>query len=388
MSTTRPRGLGKGLGALIPTTPTDILSERTRNEAAPVSRETGSDGGSVSRETQSSSGGVATLTAPAAPALGSLPIERTPVAPAPIPSQGSGDPELQPVPGAYFAEIPQSEIRPNHAQPRTEFAEEEMAELVHSIKTVGLLQPIVVRRLPVPEDGVRYELIMGERRLRASKEAGLPAIPAIVRDTSDDKMLLDALLENLHRAQLNPLEEAAAYRQLLDDFGCTHEELADRIGRSRPHVSNSLRLLGLPPGIQRRVAAGVLTAGHARGLLSLTNVEDQELLANRIVREGLSVRTVEEIVAIGRWDASSLASEVSGIGSEEYLDLDDKPREAKRTIRQGSRLSPALEDAAKQLSDKFETRVKVDLGQRRGKIVVEFASIEDLNRIVKTILAE
>jgi len=260
-----------------------------------------------------------------------------------------------------------------------------MAELVQSIREVGLLQPIVVRRLPEPDGEHRFELIMGERRWRASQEAGLPAIPAIVRDTSDDRMLLDALLENLHRAELNPLEEAAAYDQLLKDFGCTHEELADRIGRSRPHVSNCLRLLKLPNGLQLKVAAGVLSAGHARALLSLTSVDDQEALSARIIREGLSVRTVEEIVAIGRWDASSLSSPMS-FAAEDYLDLEDKPR--RKSVRSGSRLSPALEDIASQLSEKFETRVKVDLGQRRGKIIVEFASMEDLNRIAKTILAE
>lgn len=388
----RRRGLGKGLGALIPTTPTDILSERTRTDAAaipapptdPVSRET------VSRET--ASGAVATMAPPpTAPALGALPIDQTPAStlatvPAPTVSpEADLPPGLAPVPGASFAEIPQAQIRPNAQQPRDVFDEEAMAELIQSIREVGLLQPIVVRRLPVPEGDHRFELIMGERRWRASQEAGLPAIPAIIRDTSDDRMLLDALLENLHRAELNPLEEAAAYDQLLQDFGCTHEELADRIGRSRPHVSNCLRLLKLPSGIQRRVAAGVLSAGHARALLSLTSVEDQEALALRIVQEGMSVRTVEEIVAIGRWDASSLSSPMS-FAAEDYLDLEDKPR--RKSVRSGSRLSPALEDIASQLSEKFETRVKVDLGQRRGKIIVEFASMEDLNRIAKTILAE
>jgi ParB family transcriptional regulator, chromosome partitioning protein len=384
----RRRGLGKGLGALIPTTPTDILSERTRTDAAAVQAPPTD---SVSRET--APGAVATMAPPpTVPALGALPIDQSPPAPplATVPAPASSPesdlpPGLAPVPGASFAESPQAQIRPNAHQPRDVFDEEAMAELIQSIREVGLLQPIVVRRLPVPEGEHRFELIMGERRWRASQEAGLSAIPAIVRDTSDDRMLLDALLENLHRAELNPLEEAAAYDQLLQDFGCTHEELADRIGRSRPHVSNCLRLLKLPSAIQRRVAAGVLSAGHARALLSLTSVEDQEALALRIVQEGMSVRTVEEIVAIGRWDASSLSSPMS-FSAEDYLDLEDKPR--KKSVRSGSRLSPALEDIASQLSEKFETRVKVDLGQRRGKIIVEFASMEDLNRIAKTILAE
>jgi ParB family chromosome partitioning protein len=354
------------------------LSERSRTEGA-SSTSAGSATDGVSP------GAVATLSPPHTPALGRLPIDREPDAVS-VPAQPSSEEDLQPVPGAYFLEIPQHEIRPNPHQPRDVFDEEAMAELVHSIREVGLLQPIVVRRLPVPEGEHRFELIMGERRWRASQEAGLAAIPAIVRDTDDNRMLLDALLENLHRAELNPLEEAAAYDQLLKDFGCTHEELADKIGRSRPHVSNCLRLLKLPPAIQLRVAAGVLTAGHARALLSLNSVNDQEELAKRIIREGMSVRTVEEVVAIGRWDAAALSASVGGAG-EDYLDLEEKPRERKR-IRSGSRLSPALEDIASQLSEKFETRVKVDLGQRRGKIVVDFASMEDLNRIVKTILAE
>jgi ParB family chromosome partitioning protein len=230
-----------------------------------------------------------------------------------------------------------------------------MAELVHSIKEVGLLQPIVVRQL-APE---RFELIMGERRWRAAQQAGLERIPSIVRSTEDDKLLLDALLENLHRAQLNPLEEAAAYDQLLRDFACTHEALADRIGRSRSQVSNTLRLLNLPPTVQRKVAASVLSAGHARALLALDDPADQEHLAQRIVAEGLSVRAVEEIVTLG-----------------------DAGRKVARRPRAGRRISPALDDLAARLADRWETRVRVQLGQKRGKIVVEFASIDDLERIV------
>lgn len=260
--------------------------------------------------------------------------------------------------GAYFAEVPLDSITPNPRQPREVFDEDALAELVTSIKEVGLLQPVVVRAVA---DG-RYELIMGERRWRACGEAGLERIPAIVRATDDEKLLLDALLENLHRAQLNPLEEAAAYDQLLKDFKCTHDQLADRIGRSRPQVSNTLRLLRLSPPVQRRVAAGVISAGHARALLSVDDSDEQDRLAHRIVAEGLSVRAVEEIVNL--------------LGSEPTSSA--KPKGP----RAGTRLSPALTDLASRLSDRFETRVKVDLGQKKGKIVVEFASMEDLDRIL------
>jgi ParB family chromosome partitioning protein len=239
-------------------------------------------------------------------------------------------------------------------QPRQVFEEEAMAELVTSIREVGLLQPIVVR--PLGED--RYELIMGERRWRASQEAGLAAIPAIVRETGDDDMLRDALLENLHRSQLNPLEEAAAYGQLLEDFGCTHEELAQRIGRSRPQISNTLRLLKLSPAVQRRVAAGVLSAGHARALLSVEDPELQDRLAARVVSEGISVRGLEEIVAVGDLGGATPA-----------------PRRRKP-------VAPGLNEIADRLADRFETRVKVDLGKAKGRITVEFASLQDLQRIV------
>jgi ParB family chromosome partitioning protein len=259
------------------------------------------------------------------------------------------------VDGAHFAELPLDSITPNPRQPRTVFDEEAMAELVHSLREVGLLQPVVVR--PLSDD--RYELIMGERRWRAAREAGYSAIPAIVRSTGDDTMLRDALLENLHRSQLNPLEEAAAYDQMLQDFGCTHDELAGRIGRSRPQISNTLRLLKLPPLVQRRVAAGVLSAGHARALLGLEDAAAQERLAQRVVAEGLSVRTVEEIVALGG---------------------DEAP--ATRATRTKKPVAPKLSVLADRLADRFETRVKVDLGRSKGRIVVEFASIDDLERIV------
>ncbi len=260
--------------------------------------------------------------------------------------------------GAYFDEIPVGAITPNPRQPRQVFDEETLEELAASIGVVGLLQPVVVRKV-MPG---HYEIVMGERRWRACEQAGLSHIPAIVRETPDDDMLRNALIENLHREQLNPLEEAAAYQQLLDDFSATHEELARKVGRSRPHISNTIRLLGLPPGVQKRVAAGVLTAGHAKALLGVDDLEAQERLAHRIVAEGLSVRAAEEIVALGAQEAKA-------------------PRHAQTRPKP---VAPALKDLADRLSDAFETRVKVELGQRKGKIVVEFASLDDLERIVKT----
>jgi ParB family chromosome partitioning protein len=247
------------------------------------------------------------------------------------------------------------------------FDEDDMAELVHSIAEIGVLQPVVVRPVSAgqDDDGIRYELIMGERRWRATQAAGLAAIPAIVKETDDDVLLRDALLENLHRSQLNPLEEAAAYQQLLEDFGCTQEELAGRIGRSRPQISNTLRLLKLPPMVSRRVAAGVLSAGHARALLGLEDGAAMERMAQRIVAEGLSVRGVEEIVTLG------------GVGDAA------KPRRP----RAGSR-HPQLDDLAAQLSDRFDTRVRISLGQRKGRLTVEFASVDDLHRIVDLLGAE
>jgi ParB family chromosome partitioning protein len=256
--------------------------------------------------------------------------------------------------GAYFADLPIGEVSPNQVQPRQVFEEEAMAELVHSIEEVGLLQPIVVRR--IGEES--YELVMGERRWRAAQQAGLATIPAIVRQTEDVDMLRDALLENLHRAQLNPLEEAAAYQQLLEDFSCTHDELASRIGRSRPQISNTIRLLKLSPAVQRRVAAGVISAGHARSLLSVEDPDVQDRLASRVVAEGISVRGLEEIVAVGE------------TGSKQTQARRRKPT------------APGLQDLAERLSDRLETRVKVDLGQRKGRITVEFASLDDLRRIV------
>lgn len=324
------RGLGRGLGALIPAAPAPVATP-TPPPLTPSA-------------TPPSSGTDVTTESDPQPAESHQ--ELTPDVAATPP----------PVAGAHFAEVPVEAITPNPRQPRQVFDEEAMAELVHSIQEIGLLQPIVVRHL----GSDKYELVMGERRWRAAQEAGLKAIPAIVRDTDDDVMLRDALLENLHRAQLNPLEEAAAYGQLLEDFGCTHDELAHRIGRSRPQISNTLRLLKLPPAVQRRVAAGVLTAGHARALLAVDSEELQDRLAHRVVAEGLSVRALEEIVAMG-------------IGQQ------DKPARPARTPKP---VAPRLADLEVRLADRFETRVKVDLGRSKGKITVEFASIDDLERII------
>ncbi|MFG3347757.1 ParB/RepB/Spo0J family partition protein [Streptomyces sp. NPDC048018] len=343
----RRRGLGRGLGALIPAAP----QERQVPAAGVGSASTATSAGAVPGP--ASDRGVAAAKLATLPAGPQSPDS---VVPAPEPEPLPESPA-----GAHFAELPLDSITPNPRQPREVFDEDALAELVTSIKEVGLLQPVVVRQL-APE---RYELIMGERRWRACREAGLERIPAIVRATEDEKLLLDALLENLHRAQLNPLEEAAAYDQLLKDFNCTHDQLADRIGRSRPQVSNTLRLLRLSPPVQRRVAAGVLSAGHARALLSVDDPETQDKLAYRIVAEGLSVRAVEEIVTL--------------LGSEPSSSV--KPKGP----RAGARVSPALRDLATRLSDRFETRVKVDLGQKKGKITVEFASMEDLDRILSTL---
>ena len=319
------RGLGKGLGALIPD------ASRTDH------------------------GAVGTVATHSAAESGTSDQSFNPVG---VSAPGDADSGLRPVEGAYFEEVAISAISPNPRQPRRTFDEDALEELAASIAEVGLLQPVVVRKLG-PDN---YELVMGERRLRASQRAGLDFIPAIVRETQDNDMLRDALMENLHRQQLDPLEEAAAYRQLLDDFGATHEQLAQRIGRSRPHISNTLRLLSLPPAVQKRVAAGVISAGHARALLSLDEPLAQERLAQRIVAEGLSVRTVEEIVALG----------------------DDGPRTtATRKPVTAKPVAPALRHLSDRLSDLFETKVKVEMGQKKGKIVVEFATIDDLERIVK-----
>jgi ParB family transcriptional regulator, chromosome partitioning protein len=260
--------------------------------------------------------------------------------------------------GARLEEIALDAIEPNPRQPREVFDPDALAELVASIQAVGVLQPVVVREV----EPNRYQLVMGERRWRATREAGLATIPAIVRETADDALLRDALLENLHRQQLNPLEEAAAYQQLLDEFGTTHEQLADRIGRSRSHVSNTLRLMNLAPAVQRRVAAGVLSAGHARALLGVTDHDAQVRLAERVVAEGLSVRSVEELVAVG------------------------EPGTAATRAARTKRAQPAeLGAVAELLSEVLDTRVKIELGRNRGKLVVEFATMEDLERVLSQI---
>lgn len=287
-------------------------------------------------------------------------VEETPRTPT-LANDPGNDPSQPLEDGSYFQLIPVGQIRPNPRQPRTVFDEDALRELVESIKEVGVLQPIVVRS--VGDD--QYELIMGERRWRATTEAGLERVPAIVRGTDDGDLLRDALLENLHRAQLNPLEEAAAYQQMLSDFGCTQEELAIKIKRSRPQISNTIRLLRLPAPVQRRVAAGVLSAGHARALLMVEDPLAQEKLAQRIVAEGLSVRAVEEIVA-----------------------LDDGQPSTTRRARGPKEPSPRAVELSTTLSDHFDTRVKVDIGRNKGKITIEFASEDDLERILNVVNAK
>lgn len=310
-------GLGRGLASLIPTGPAD------------------------------SDSGPATLGPRMGDAAADVLIGGPPQGPAAV--------------GAVYREIAPADIEANPRQPRQVFDEEALSELVHSIREFGLLQPIVVRAVTGTQSGARYQIVMGERRWRAAQEAGLATIPAIVRETGDDTLLRDALLENIHRVQLNPLEEAAAYQQLLDEFGVTHDELAARIGRSRPLITNMIRLLKLPIAVQRRVAAGVLSAGHARALLSLeSGPEAQEELASRIVAEGLSVRATEEAVTLANHGEAS------------------KPAPPRRKPIQ----MPGLQDVADRLSTAFDTRVTVSLGKRKGRIVVEFGSVEDLQRII------
>ncbi|GGS80280.1 ParB/RepB/Spo0J family partition protein [Nonomuraea spiralis] len=284
---------------------------------------------------------------------------------APAPSNGSTvEVGPKPIAGAYFKEVALAAIVPNPRQPRDVFDEERLQELADSIREVGLLQPIVVRSV----GGGQYELIMGERRWRACQQVGLDPVPAIVRNTQDTDLLRDALIENLQREQLNALEEAAAYQQLLDDFQATHEQLASKVGRSRSHITNTLRLLNLPPEVQLKVAAGTISAGHARALLGLSSAEEQIQLAKRIVAELLSVRAVEEIVAMGSAKAAA--------------------QKAPRERQVAKPTAPGLTHLADRLSDHFETKVKVDLGRRKGRIVVEFATIDDLERIIGTMAPE
>lgn len=266
----------------------------------------------------------------------------------------AAQPDLAAVPGIHLIEIDPNKIVPNPRQPRTHFDEDDLAELVHSVREFGVLQPVIVRK---NSDG-EYELIMGERRTRAAREAGLDAIPAIVRDTADENLLRDALLENLHRSELNPLEEASAYQQLLEDFGITQEQLATRIGRSRPQISNTIRLLRLPVPVQQRVAAGVLSAGHARALLSLATPEAMQKLADKVINEDLSVRATEE---------AAKAAPSAGTKTP-------KPQPGARRAY--------LDEVSGKLGDRLNTRVKITLGARKGQVAIEFASIQDLNRIL------
>lgn len=315
-------GLGRGIGALIPTTseqqerPVDVFFPSAGNSGAPVSPSSLAD------------------------------------------AQGTAE-DLVAVPGARLANLNPLDIVPNGQQPRKEFREEELQELVHSIREIGLLQPIVVRPIAgATGTEPQYELIMGERRLRATKELGLATIPAIVKETPDDAMLRDALLENLHRAQLNPLEEASAYQQLLADFGITQEELGQRIGRSRPQITNTIRLLRLPSPVQRRVAAGVLSAGHARAILAAPDAEAMEYLAEKIVNEDLSVRAAEAI-------AQQLAGKAPA-----------------KVPSQPSKRQVHFDDMAERLGDRLNTRVKIAVGARKGSLTINFATADDLNRIL------
>ncbi len=405
----RHSGLGRGLGALIPQAP-EQASEPTQSAPSrpldvffPEGSTVRSRGGSakdllqpkragssskkkrpamppvdvaagVARGRVDGKPGVSESNGTGGPATGGKAVDPTPAVDH-VSRETSVDAQLVPVPGASFAEIPIDQIVPNTKQPREVFNEEDLTELSASIKEVGVLQPVVVRTIPATgrstklkefiaeKPGARYELIMGERRLRASELAGETTIPAIIRETEDGDLLRDALLENLHRSQLNPLEEASAYQQLMADFGATQDELAKRIARSRPQIANTLRLLKLPPSVQKKVAAQVISAGHARALLALSTPEEMERLADRIVQEGLSVRTTEEIVRLGKIKAAA----------------------PPRSRRQQS-LSPLGESVVSALSDAYDTRVSITEGRRKGKIVIEFAGADDLQRIADLIL--
>lgn len=307
----RRGGLGRGLEALIPSTPQEELSEGVRSSVATDL------------------------------------------------SRGWQGEELSPMAPPYF-EAPLDRIDPNPRQPREAFTEETLEELADSIRAVGVLQPVVIRPM-----GDRFQIIMGERRVRAARMAGIATIPAVVRITEDHHLLRDALIENVHREDLNPLEEAAAYAQLLNDFAVTQEELASRIGRSRPAISNAMRLLRLPASVQRRIAAGTLSAGHARAVASITDPELQERLADRIVAQGMTVRMAEEIAR--------------RVQMGEHL-LDGEP--ARRRTRP---VAPGVIDLAERLSDRLETRVRVQIGKKKGKVMIEFASLDDLRRICDAI---
>ncbi|MFA4840360.1 MAG: ParB/RepB/Spo0J family partition protein [Agrococcus sp.] len=330
-------GLGRGIGALIPTGPSAVAEAEPRDDEAAAS--------------------------PAADAPAPLRRARRASKPGarPVDVFFSGEEDegegLLAIPGATFGAVAPSDIRPNASQPRSVFDEDDLAELEHSIREFGVLQPIVVRPVSVGEDGTHYELIMGERRWRASQRAGLDTIPAVIKDTPDDAMLRDALLENLHRASLNPLEEASAYQQLMDDFSITQEELSRRIGRSRPQISNTIRLLKLPESIQARVASGVLSAGHARAILSLPTPEAMEQLAAKIINEDLSVRAAEAAAGLVQ------------------------TRSPRRTPTKGA-VQHGLDEIATRLEDRLDTRVRIALGRSKGQLTIDFATVGDLNRIL------
>ncbi len=335
-----PRGgLGRGLAALIPTAPP--VAEPAPAPQAP--------------DEERPEAAVRDEERPPAAEPAPFPVSLVPRVTEPAAPSAE---EAVGVPGAQLREVALTDVVPNPKQPRQVFDDEALDELTHSVREFGLLQPVVVRERTDGDGAVRYELVMGERRLRAARAAGLDTVPAIVRDTTDDALLRDALLENIHRVQLNPLEEAAAYQQLLQEFGATHEELAARIGRSRSQVTNTIRLMKLPVKVQTRVAAGVISAGHARALLGLSDPEAQDALATRIVAEGMSVRATEEAVAMA---------------------AAEEPAAKRRTRRI---TAPGVEDLAGRLSDVFETKVKIQIGRAKGRIVVEFGSVDDLQRII------
>ncbi|MDQ1635469.1 MAG: ParB family transcriptional regulator, chromosome partitioning protein [Frankiaceae bacterium] len=333
---TRQRGLGRGLGALIAPPDTGLRPAQDRRVAAGSPSDVFFNGGNAP--------------------VGRPPTEPSAAAVADPPAAAAADRVA-----GELRMVPVGAIVPNPRQPRTVFDDDALAELTASIREVGVLQPVVVRPIERPDGGTaaRFELVMGERRWRASQAAGRAEIPAVIRTTTDDALLRDALLENVHRSELNPLEEAAAYSQLLNDFGCTHEQLAERLGSSRSHLTNTMRLLNLSPAVQRRVAARVLSAGHARALLALSDAAAQDALATRIVAEGLSVRSVEELVAVAT-----------------------PSRRRPATARSPHTLQPELADIADALTERLDTRVKISMGRTKGRITVEFAGPEDLQRIL------
>jgi ParB family chromosome partitioning protein len=356
MAAAKRGGLGRGLGALIPTGLAETTTVEADEEPEPVP---------------------VSVAAPRQSAQAKRDVSReTSPAEAPDVSRETSGPELVPVPGASFQMIPIADIGTNPKQPRQIFDDEHLLELQTSLSEVGMLQPIAVRERSAEEpreDGARFELVMGERRLRAATALGWESVPAIIRRTADEELLREALLENIHRVQLNPLEEGAAYQQLLEEFNVTQEELSKKIGRSRPQISNMIRLLGLPPTVQTKVAAGVLTAGHARALLGLDSADTQEHIAERIISEGLSVRSTEELVTANRL--------------EEKPELDEPRSPSARSAKDRIK-APGLEELKERLSDHFETQVAISWGRKKGKITIEFGSLADLDRIVEQIGVE